>query len=93
MTRTCIHNCPLKSCVLPTWSRIGESGFVRLLSKHVLYVSMDEARILSNAIASLEMEDLHPSEFDKELATRLLRREITIDSAMDILINRYRVES
>ncbi len=50
---------------------------------------MDEARILSNAIASLEMEGLHPSEHDMDLATAVLRGEVTVQQATGALTGRF----
>ncbi|WP_400211105.1 antitoxin VbhA family protein [Candidatus Methanarcanum hacksteinii] len=54
---------------------------------------MDDSNIISNAVASLEMENLHPSAFDREIAVKLIKGEIGINTAIDTLINRYKVES
>jgi len=54
---------------------------------------MEDSNIILNAIASLEMENLHPSAFDREIAVQRLRNKIDTDSAINVFINRYRVES
>ena len=53
---------------------------------------MDNSKIISNAIASLEMENLHPSAFDKKIAVKLVNGEIGIESVIDILVSLYKVE-
>ena len=54
---------------------------------------MDDSSILSNAIASLEMEDLHPSQFDKDIALQWYYGMIDIESAVSKLVDHYKVES
>jgi len=54
---------------------------------------MDDPNIISNAIASLETKDLHPSVFDRGIAVRLIKGEIDINAAMDTLLSRYKAES
>ena len=54
--------------------------------------SMDEARILSNAIASLEMENLHPSDHDMGLAERVLQGELTVEEAAAALAGCFPAE-
>lgn len=68
-------------------------SFIRLLYLFGISETMDDSNIISNAVASLEMENLHPSAFDREIAVKLIRGEIGINTAIDTLINRYRVES
>lgn len=58
-----------------------------LLLIRLLYVLdipeiMDESNIISNAVASLEMENLHPSAFDREIAVKLIKGEIGINTAL-----------
>lgn len=50
----------------------------------------EDYRILCNAIASLEMEGLIPSDFDRRLAIRYALNEITIDEAIAILDKRFK---
>lgn len=53
----------------------------------------EDYHILYNAIASLEMEGLNPSEFDRRLAVRYALNEITIDEAIAILDKRFKAVS
>ncbi len=76
----------MKSCV-PSAQELA-----MLLSANRISGEMDDEdyRILCNAIASLEMEGLIPSDFDRRLAIRYALNEITIDEAIAILDKRFK---
>ncbi len=53
---------------------------------------MEDSSTISNAIASLEMENLHPSSFDKDVALQWYYGMVDIESAVRKLVDYYKVE-
>ena len=54
---------------------------------------MEDSSIISNAIASLEMENLHPSSFDKDVALQWYHGQIDIEAAVSKLVDHYKGKS
>ena len=51
---------------------------------------MEGSNIIFNAIASLEMENFHPSSFDRGIAIQWLKGEIDMDSAVKSIVEHYK---
>jgi len=50
----------------------------------------ENTHILSNAIASLEIEGLHPTSYDMKMALKLYYGEIDVESAVAEIISHYK---